>query len=36
VGERSLAGDVAVVVRDLRGLCWDGAALQLPDVLLRG
>lgn len=36
VGERSLAGDVPVVVRDLRGLRWDGAALQLPDVLLRG
>jgi sugar-phosphatase len=37
VSERALAGDVAVVVRDLRGLTWDGAALRVPaEALLRG
>ena len=37
VGERAVATDVAVVVRDLTGLRWDGAALHLPaDGLLRG
>lgn len=37
VGERALASDVPVVVRDLGGLRWDGAALSLPPSgLLRG
>jgi sugar-phosphatase len=37
VGERALASDVAVVVRDLRGLTWDGAALHVPaSAMLRG
>ena len=37
VSERALASDVPVVVRDLRGLTWDGAALHLPaEALLRG
>jgi sugar-phosphatase len=37
VSERALAGDVPVVVRDLRGLTWDGAALRIPaEALLRG
>jgi sugar-phosphatase len=37
VSERALAGDATVVVRDLRGLTWDGAALCIPaEALLRG
>src|SRR4051794_8080085 len=37
VSERALDSDVPVVVRDLRGLAWDGAALRIPDeALLRG
>jgi sugar-phosphatase len=37
VSERALAGDAPVVVRDLRGLSWDGAALHLPaEAVLRG
>ena len=37
VSERALATDVPVVVRDLRGLSWDGDALHLPpSALLRG
>lgn len=34
VGERSVGTDVAIVVRDLRGLRWDGDALQLPAAAL--
>jgi mannitol-1-/sugar-/sorbitol-6-phosphatase len=30
VGERALDGPAAVVVRDLRGLRWNGAALAIP------
>jgi sugar-phosphatase len=37
VGERALDGPAPVVVRDLRGLRWDGAALSVPpSSLLRG
>lgn len=37
VGERSLESPARVVVRNLTGLTWDGAALQLPpSALLRG
>jgi mannitol-1-/sugar-/sorbitol-6-phosphatase len=37
VGERALDTGVPLVVRDLRGLAWDGAALHLPpEALLRG
>jgi mannitol-1-/sugar-/sorbitol-6-phosphatase len=37
VGERSLETPAAVVVRDLDGLHWDGAALQVPaSAVLRG
>jgi mannitol-1-/sugar-/sorbitol-6-phosphatase len=37
VSERALATDADVVVRDLRGLRWDGARLTIPDdALLRG
>jgi mannitol-1-/sugar-/sorbitol-6-phosphatase len=37
VSERALATDADVVVRDLRGLRWDGARLTVPDgALLRG
>jgi sugar-phosphatase len=37
VGERALGTDVPVVVRDLRGLTWAGAALRIPaEALLRG
>jgi sugar-phosphatase len=36
VSERALESDVAVVVRDLRGLSWDGTALRIPrEALLR-
>lgn len=36
VGERALGTDTAPVVRDLRGIHWDGTALGLPaDSLLR-
>jgi sugar-phosphatase len=36
VSERALDTAAAVVVRDLRGVTWDGAALHLPEDLLRG
>jgi sugar-phosphatase len=37
VSERALRTDAEVVVRDLRGLRWDGARLVVPDdALLRG
>jgi mannitol-1-/sugar-/sorbitol-6-phosphatase len=37
VSERALATDADVVVRDLRGLRWDGERLTIPDDgLLRG
>jgi len=37
VSERALKSDVPVVVGDLRGLTWDGAALHLPaSAVLRG
>jgi sugar-phosphatase len=37
VSERALATAAAVVVRDLRGLTWTGAHLQIPrSALLRG
>ena len=37
VSERALASEAPVVVRDLRGLTWDGAALRIPaEALLRG
>ena len=37
VSERALASDAVVVVRDLRGLTWDGAALRVPaEAVLRG
>jgi sugar-phosphatase len=37
VGERALDGPADVVIRDLRGLSWDGAALEIPpSALLRG
>jgi sugar-phosphatase len=36
VSERALATDAETVVRDLRGLRWDGERLAVPDdVLLR-
>jgi sugar-phosphatase len=36
VSERALHSEVAVVVRDLTGLRWDGAALRIPaEALLR-
>jgi mannitol-1-/sugar-/sorbitol-6-phosphatase len=36
VSERALDSPAAVVVRDLRGVTWDGAELVLPEHLLRG
>jgi sugar-phosphatase len=37
VSDRALATDADVVVRDLRGLRWDGERLTIPDgALLRG
>jgi sugar-phosphatase len=36
VSERALESSAAVVVRDLRGVSWDGAELRLPEDLLRG
>ena len=36
VSERALDTAAAVVVQDLRGVTWDGAALRLPAGRLRG
>ncbi|MGY1602266.1 HAD-IA family hydrolase [Geodermatophilus sp. SYSU D00815] len=37
VGERALGSEAGVVVRDLRGLTWDGTGLRLPrSAVLRG